>query len=356
MTRGAGRGGCIGNVLPVPSVLPVATDLLTDGRPLWRLALASRRRLVAAGAVAAGGAAYVALGGPVATLGDAAARVAAADPAWLAAGAVAEVVSIAGYVALLALVAGVDRTTSYRISLGGAAITRLLPTAGLGGVAFTVWALRRDGRTAAGAGMVVLRFLVVLYAVFLLALLAAALLVAARGGGDRWALVPALAAALAMATAAGLGLRARRGGDTGLGPAVRDAAGLVRGADPRLAGVAAWWAADVAVLWATFHAVGAAPALPVVLLAYFLGAVGNTVPVPGAMSGGMIGVAIALGVAPAAAIAAVLSYRAIAVWLPVPFGAAALAALRRPAVPVRARPAPAPRPRPRLGLCPCGRA
>jgi uncharacterized membrane protein YbhN (UPF0104 family) len=306
----------------------MSADLVTDARPLWRLALESRRRVVLAGALVAGGAAYVALGGPVDALGDAVARLAAADPVWLVAGVAAEVVSIAGYVALLALVAGVDLRTSYRISLGGAAVTRLLPTAGLGGVAFTVWALRRDGRAAAGAGTVVLRFLVLLYAVFLLALLTAGLLVAASGAGA-WAFVPAAAAALAVAIAAGLGLRARTADGAGLGPAVRAATAILRGRDPRLAGALLWWAADVAVLWATFHAVGAPPALPVVLLAYFLGAVGNTLPVPGAASGGTIAAFLALGVAPDVTIAAVLAYRAIAIWLPTPFGAAALAALRR---------------------------
>jgi uncharacterized membrane protein YbhN (UPF0104 family) len=45
----------------------------------------------------------------------------------------------------------------------------------------------------------------------------------------------------------------------------------------------------------------------------------------------MIGALLALGVAADVTIAAVLAYRAIAIWLPTPFGAAALVALRRDA-------------------------
>jgi uncharacterized membrane protein YbhN (UPF0104 family) len=53
------------------------------------------------------------------------------------------------------------------------------------------------------------------------------------------------------------------------------------------------------------------------------------VPLPGAASTGMIGVFVAFGVAPAAALAAVLAYRAIAIWLPAPAGLHALVGLRR---------------------------
>ena len=53
---------------------------------------------------------------------------------------------------------------------------------------------------------------------------------------------------------------------------------------------------DAAVLWAMLQAFGAAPAFAVVVLAYFVGQVGNTLPIPGAVSGGMAGVLIACGV------------------------------------------------------------
>ena len=41
----------------------------------------------------------------------------------------------------------------------------------------------------------------------------------------------------------------------------------------------AYWAFDAAVLWAMLHAFGAAPSFAVVVLAYFVGQVGNTLPI-----------------------------------------------------------------------------
>jgi hypothetical protein len=114
-----------------------------------------------------------------------------------------------------------------------------------------------------------------------------------------------------------------------LGLAVRDALALVGSLDVRLLGALAWWGFDAAVLWAMLHAFGAPPALAVVVLGYFVGQVANTIPVPGAVSGGMVGVLLAFGVEPDLAVASVLAYRAIAIWLPAPVGLAALGGLRR---------------------------
>ena len=62
--------------------------------------------------------------------------------------------------------------------------------------------------------------------------------------------------------------------------------------------------------------------------AYFAGQVGNTIPIPGAVSGGMVGTLLAFGVAPDLALSSVLAYRAVAIWLPAPIGLVALAALK----------------------------
>ena len=113
-----------------------------------------------------------------------------------------------------------------------------------------------------------------------------------------------------------------------LGGSVRDALGFLRSGDARLLGAPAWWAFDAAVLWATFHALGEPPALPVLAFAYFAGQVGNTIPLPGAVAGGMVGTLLAFGVAPDLALSSVLAYRAVAIWLPAPLGLAALGALR----------------------------
>ena len=65
------------------------------------------------------------------------------------------------------------------------------------------------------------------------------------------------------------------------------------------------------------------------VLAYFVGQVANTIPIPGAVSGGMVGVLIAFGVETDLALASVLAYRSVAIWLPAPIGLIALAGLRR---------------------------
>ena len=194
-----------------------------------------------------------------------------------------------------------------------------------------------------------LTFLVLLYSVFLGSIAVAGGLIALgavpSGGPLALSAVPAVAAALAIGIALALatrrpsgeqpaaeGSRARRALHTApgvLGASVRDAIALVRSGDLRLLGAVAWWTFDAAVLWAMLHALGAPPSLAVVVLAYFLGQVANTIPLPGAVSGGMVGVLLAFGVEADLALAAVLAYRSIAIWLPAPIGLAALGGLRR---------------------------
>src|SRR5204863_162923 len=59
---------------------------------------------------------------------------------------------------------------SAQITLAGAAATRLLPTAGAGGAAMTLWTMRRAGLRAGAATRTLLVFLVALYSVFLIAI------------------------------------------------------------------------------------------------------------------------------------------------------------------------------------------
>ena len=209
---------------------------------------------------------------------------------------------------------------SAQITLAGTAATRLLPTAGAGGAALTLWTLRRSGMAPRSAVRTLLTFFVLLYAVFLSCVVVAGALLAlhlvASHGPTVLSAAPAAGAMLAIALALVFGLRrgeagpdttspegglvARVGAATGLlGAAVRDACGLLRTRDARLAGAVAYWGFDAAVLWATLHAFGSPPALPVVALAYFVGQLANTLPLPGSVSGGIAGVLIAFGVSPA---------------------------------------------------------
>ena len=306
--------------------------------PLDLKALARRSALPAALAGAALAAVLVA-GGPLQTFAHAFGRALDADPRWVVAGAAFELLSFAGYVALLWLVGGraterLGLRASAEVTLGGAAATRLLPTGGAGGAAVTLWSFRRAGLSTREATHTLLTFLVLLYSVFLASIAVAGGLLAlgiADGGGPLiLAGLPALGAALAIGIALALAARRpRKQRAVALGAAVRDAIALVGSRDVRLLGALAWWAFDAAVLWAMLHALGTPPSLAVVVLAYFLGQIANTVPVPGAVSGGMVGVLLAFGVEADVALAAVLAYRAVAIWLPAPIGLAALGGLRR---------------------------
>jgi uncharacterized membrane protein YbhN (UPF0104 family) len=317
----------------------------------------ARRVAPAALLAAAAVAAVLFAGGRVHAFGEATRRGLGVSPAWAAVGAVFECISLAGYVGLLSLVAGrvtprVGARESAQITLAGAAATRLLPTAGAGGLTLTLWTLRRAGLQPRAAARTLLLFLVLLYSVFLasVVLAGAALALGLVGSHGPAALsaIPALAAMLSIAACVGLAsrgavepavgegsdanVRVRRArvksGARLLADAVGGARDLVALGDPRLAGAIAYWAFDAAVLWAMLHAFGSPPVLPVIALAYFVGQVANTLPIPGSVSGGMAAVLIAFGVAPGLALPAVLAYRAIAVWLPSPVAIAAVPALR----------------------------
>jgi len=342
--RGArcGRGAVDPAAPPAADRVAAALDAFgTDGAR----GLISRRRVALIAALLGTALTVALLGGPGHRFLDALAQAASSQPQWVAAAVVAEALSFTGYVALLWLVGSratpvLDARTSYRLTLGGAAATRLLPTGGAGGVAFTLWVLRRTGLSGPAATRVLLTFLSLLYAVFFAGLALAGALVATGALGADGAPAALLAAVAGTAVLGfGLGAAAVRpllpasssrlvAVPAAVGDAVRGALGHLRRPDPRLLGALVWWGLDAAVLWLLLEAFGGAPVLPVVALAYFAGTIANTLPIPGAVSGGLIGMLIALGVPAEQAILAVLTYRAIATWLPAPLGAAALLALR----------------------------
>ena len=329
--------------------------------PSVDLGALARRAALPAALAAVAAAVVVVAGGPLQAFADAIGRALDADPVWVVGAAAFELLSFVGYVALLWLVGGratprLGPRASAHVTLGGAAATRLLPTGGGGGAVLTFWAFRRAGLDSRQATRTMLTFLVLLYAVFLGSIMVAGGLLAlglVPGGGPlALSAVPAVAAALAIAAALALAARrtsadepvavagpgaswlargraALRNAPGTLGAAVRDALALVRSGDVRLLGAPAWWAFDAAVLWAMLHALGAPPALAVIVLAYFVGQVANTIPIPGAVSGGMVGVLVAFGVETDLALASVLAYRSVAIWLPAPIGLAALGSLRQ---------------------------
>jgi putative heme transporter len=341
---------CSDVTAPLP--LPDLESLRPADLRAWR----DRLRRLAWPALALVALAVVALtiDGPGRAFADALGRALDANPRWVAVGLGFEVLSFAGYAALLWHVAGrdaprLDLRTSAQLTLAGTAAARVLPTAGAGGAALTLWTLGRAGHRGRAGVRTLLTFLVLLYAVFLSCVLVSGSLVAAGVGASTGpralAALPAALAGAGIVVALALALRrprdrtrlvgatspraARlRSGAEVLSEAVREALALVRTGDLRLLGAVAWWAFDVGVLWAMFQAFGSHPPLAVLVLAYFLGQVANTLPLPGAVSGGTVGVLLAFGAPAGVSLAAVLAYRTVAIWTPGLAGLAALAALR----------------------------
>jgi|HubBroStandDraft_2_1064218.scaffolds.fasta_scaffold02320_5 uncharacterized membrane protein YbhN (UPF0104 family) len=291
-------------------------------------------------------------------------RIEGGDSWWLAFGVVLELLSFAGYVVLFrsVLARGQERVgwmESYEITMAGLVATRLFAAAGAGGVALTAWALRRSGMEPRLVACRMVAFMVLLYVIF-----AASLLLDGIGlgiglfpGGGSFAItiVPAIVAAVLFAIAGAMALlpgdleRRLNRWASGSGRAahwvaravtipalaasgVRTAIDLIRGRDPGLLGALAWWGFDMSVLWAMFHAFGSAPPFTVIWMAYFVGMLGNLLPLPGGLGGvegALIGALAAFGVQLDLAVVAVLSYRAISFWLPTLPGVVAYFQLRR---------------------------
>ncbi len=325
----------------------------------------SRVLILAAGVVAAVVGLYVLLP-RVAGLDETWGRIRDGDPRWIGLAALFELGSYAGYVLLLRGVVGrvgekrLSWPEAWRLTLAGVAASRLLAAAGAGGIALTGWALARMGMSAHTVATRLATFFLLLYAVFM-----GALVVAGFGLSVGWlagpapfglTVVPALFAASVIVAALVLALvpprfgrvrgHAQRPGEgrgkriarfvaaapATLGSGVRGAEALVRARDPALAGALVWWTCDLLVLWAAMHAFGAPPLPGVLVMSYFVGQLANVLPVPGgigAVEGGMVGALVAFGEPAGLALAAVLTYRAFAFWLPTVPGAIAYVQLTR---------------------------
>jgi uncharacterized membrane protein YbhN (UPF0104 family) len=288
--------------------------------------------LMAGGAVAAIAVLYL-LVPRLAGLDETWGRLRDGDPAWLGLAALLEVGSFVGYAVLFRLVAGVDWRTSWSITLAGVAATRLVAAAGAGGIALTAWALRRSGMSSRDVATRLSTFYVLLYAVFM-----AALVVGGAGLRAGWfpgpepfafTVVPAVFAASVIVTVLLLALvprdldrrlgRRAAAVPAAMAAGVRGAIALVRSREPALLGAPVWWGCDVLVLWASLHAFGADPPVAVVVMSYFVGQLGNTLPLPGGVGGvegGMVGALVAFGEPAGLALAGVLAYRAFSFWLP----------------------------------------
>jgi uncharacterized membrane protein YbhN (UPF0104 family) len=291
---------------------------------------------------------------------------------WVALAVVFNVVAFAAYVALFRGILGgsgqdevrrrLDIKASYQITMAGLAATRIFSAGGAGGIVLTYWALRKAGMHRRRSACRMVAFLVLTYVPYLTALVVFGVLL--RTGvlpGDDpvgGTIVPAAVAAVAMGL---LGLVALIPGDferrlrdfsrgyrrtrwatrVARGPAtlatgVRTAIDYIghprRGALAVL-GAAGFWAANIAVLWASFEAFGGDVPVGVLVQGFFVGMAANLVPSPaggvGSVDAGMIGAFVLFGIPSGIVFPAVLTYRVIAFWLPIPPGLVAYFQLRR---------------------------
>jgi putative heme transporter len=250
---------------------------------------------------------------------------------------------------------------SYQITMAGLAATRIFSAAGAGGLVLTYWALRKAGVPRRRAACRMVAFLVLTYFVYTAALvifgvllrsgvlpgeapLAGTVVPAAISGGViilflLIALIPQDFERRIEHYAQGYRrvryLHRFAKGPATLATGVRTAIAYIR--HPRrgllaVGGAVGFWAANIGVLWASFEAFGGDVPFGVLVQGFFVGMAANLIPSPaggvGAVDAGMIGAFAIFGIDDSIVFPAVLTYRVIAFWLPIPPGIVAFVQLR----------------------------
>jgi uncharacterized membrane protein YbhN (UPF0104 family) len=273
-----------------------------------------------------------------------------ADPGWILAGVSLEVLSCLGYVVLFGLVFGMlSRQLVSRLSLSELAVNSVVSVSGLAGIALGAWVLRSKGISVARIARRSVLIFVLTSAVNVGAVVVIGVpmwLGILPGSQDpELTLLPAAAALAMIAATLGLASWARRTSSSkphgarmavalrAISDGVSDALQLIGERDWRLLGAVGYWLFDNLVLYACLAAFGDPPSVWVVGMAYLVGMLANTIPVPGgflAVEGGLVGMLLLFGVRPASeVIVAVLIYRAISLWIPALIGSLAFLSLRR---------------------------
>jgi uncharacterized membrane protein YbhN (UPF0104 family) len=277
-------------------------------------------------------------------------RITDAKWGWVGAGVVAELLSCASYVVLFGLVfRRLGSRLSARLSLAELAVNSVVSAGGLGGIALGAWVLRSKGISVERIAKRSVLFFVLTSAVNVSAvvLIGLPMWLGLLPGSQRAliTLLPATAALLTIVgtlAAAGWARRAaaRRSSEHGrtvvalvaLGGGVQDAVRLIRAHDWRLSGAVGYWLFDTVCLYLCLAAYGPTPTFWVVAMAYLVGMLANSVPIPGgffAVEGGLVGMLLLFGVRPASMVlAAVVTYRVISLWIPALIGTVAFLSLR----------------------------
>lgn len=282
-------------------------------------------------------------------LRNAAEQISDASIGWVFVGIGFELLSCLGYVVLFDLVFGrLGRGVSSMLSLSELAVNSFVSVGGLAGIALGAWVLRTKGFSMERIARRSVLFFVLTSAVNVVAvaLIGVTMWLGMLPGSRNplLTLLPAAAAVIVLGAALLLATQARQLGEgdargriaVALGAVsggVHDAVHMLREHDWRLLGAVGYWLFDNLVLLACFAAFGHAPSFWVVAMAYLVGMLANSVPIPGgfiAVEGGLVGMLILFGVRPGSVVlAAVVLYRAISLWVPALIGSVAFLGLRR---------------------------
>jgi uncharacterized protein (TIRG00374 family) len=300
-------------------------------------------------------------------LGDAMSKLGDADPVWIAIAIGFSVASFATYIALFKAVVGGEalRLTwleTYEINMAGVAATLLFSAGGAGGIALTYWALRKAGMRRRDVARRMVAFVSLHYAFYPIALIVCGILLRTGvvHGEDsiELTIIPAGIAGVMLVVGLLIALiptdvekrlmpfaRGEKAQSfvhsvakvpETLGEGFRFAMHLFahpsRGGLAVL-GAAGYWATSIGVLWASFHAFGVHVPLAVVVQGFFLGMVANLFPLApagvGAVDAGMIGAFVLFGLPEETVFPAILIFRLVAFWLPIPPGIVAFFQLRK---------------------------
>ena len=246
--------------------------------------------------------------------------------------------------------------------MSGFVATLLFSAAGAGGLALTYWALRKAGMGRRRAACRMVAFTVLLYSMYALALIVFGVLLrtgvlpgdnpvggtivpAAFGGillglAGLVALVPENAERRIHSLGRHGGRLARWAGAIASVPStiasgIRTAIAYLRHPKRQaaaIAGALGWWAGLIGVLWCSFEAVGVSVPFAILVQGYFVGMVANLVPSPaggvGTVDAGLIASFVLFGLPLSSVIPAILLFRLLSIWLPIPVGLAAYLQLR----------------------------
>lgn len=287
-------------------------------------------------------------------LGEVRDKLAGAKPGWIALAVAFEALSGVSYVLMFRPIFCriMPWRTSWEISWSSLAMGSIVPASGAGGLALGAWVLHRGGMASKRIARRSVAFFLIKSSINFVAVAVLGTIMAVGLVGPDVSLWLTAAPAAASLAVIALALAIPR---LGPGPPAGDDAGRVRRATASgrralidgaaeavdilrsrdrlvLLGSLGYWAWDNAVLWATFHAFGAAPALSVILMGYLIGQLGGLLPLPGGVGGidgGLFGTLLVFGAPAAETAAAVLAYRVILFWLPLLVGGVAFASLRR---------------------------